>query len=81
VTVSSELPTGVNVLNGRFVVTIKDVGTEKEIYKARYVVQGHRDKEKTSMVHHMLDIRCCALLTGQKPKSQNMHMTTCMIDI
>jgi Reverse transcriptase (RNA-dependent DNA polymerase) len=52
VTVSSELPTGANVLNGRFVVTIKDVGTEKEIYKARYVVQGHRDKEKTSMVHH-----------------------------
>jgi Reverse transcriptase (RNA-dependent DNA polymerase) len=52
VTVSSEVPTGANILNGRFVFIIKDVGTEKEIYKARYVVQGHRDKEKTSMVHH-----------------------------
>jgi Reverse transcriptase (RNA-dependent DNA polymerase) len=52
VTVSSEVPTGANVLNGRFVITIKDVGTDKEIYKARYVGQGHRDKEKTSMVHH-----------------------------
>jgi Reverse transcriptase (RNA-dependent DNA polymerase) len=52
VTVSSEVPTGANVLNGRFVVTIKDVDTEREIYKARYVVQCHRDKEKTSMVHH-----------------------------
>jgi hypothetical protein len=29
VTVSSEVPTGANVLNGRFVVTIKDVGTRK----------------------------------------------------
>jgi Reverse transcriptase (RNA-dependent DNA polymerase) len=52
VTLSSEVPTSAYILNGRFVVTIKDVGTEKEIYKARYVVKGHRDKEKTSMVHH-----------------------------
>jgi Reverse transcriptase (RNA-dependent DNA polymerase) len=52
VTVSSDVPTGANILSGRFVITIKDVGTNKEIYKARYVVQGHRDKEKTSMVHH-----------------------------
>jgi hypothetical protein len=40
-TVGSEVPTGANVLSCRFVVTIKDVGTDQEIYKARYVVQGH----------------------------------------
>jgi hypothetical protein len=52
VTVSSEVPTGANILSGRFVITIKDIGTNKVIYMARYVVQGHRDKEKTSKVHH-----------------------------
>jgi hypothetical protein len=33
-----------------FVLAIKDSGTSKEIYKARYVVQCFRDKKKTSLV-------------------------------
>jgi hypothetical protein len=28
----------------------------------------------------LLDIRCCALLTGQQPSLKNMHMTTYMIE-
>jgi hypothetical protein len=36
---------------GRFVLKIKDSGTSKEIYEAGYVVQGFRDKKKTSPVH------------------------------
>ena len=35
-----EVPQNANVLGGRFVLTIKDSGTNKEVYKARYVVQG-----------------------------------------
>jgi Reverse transcriptase (RNA-dependent DNA polymerase) len=45
------MPDNANILNGRYVITIKDIGTEREFHKARYVVQGHRDKEKTSIVH------------------------------
>jgi hypothetical protein len=52
VTIRFDLSRGANVLSGRFVITIKDIGTERERYKARFVVQGHRDKDKTSMVHH-----------------------------
>ena len=46
-----EVPDNANVLGGRFVLTIKDSGTNKEVYKARYVVQGHADKLKSSLVH------------------------------
>jgi hypothetical protein len=40
-----------NIMGGRFVLTIKESGTSKEIYKARYVVQGFRDKKKSTLVH------------------------------
>lgn len=46
-----EVPLNANVMGGRFVLAIKDGGTGKELYKARYVVQGFRDKMKTSLVH------------------------------
>jgi Reverse transcriptase (RNA-dependent DNA polymerase) len=70
VTIKSELPPGANVLSGRFVITIKDIGTDKELYKARYVVQGHRDKEKTSMVHQNTTAKqqSTRLLTGLAAK-------------
>lgn len=46
-----EVPHGANIMGGRFVLAIKEGGTDKELYKARYVVQGFRDKMKTSLVH------------------------------
>jgi hypothetical protein len=60
------MPANGNHLGGRFVITIKDIGKDREIYKARYVVQGHRDKEKTSMVHHNTTAKqqSTRLLTG-----------------
>jgi Reverse transcriptase (RNA-dependent DNA polymerase) len=66
VTVRSEMPANANLLGGRFVITIKDIGTERKLYKARDVVQGHRDKEKTSMVHHNTTAKqqSTRLLTG-----------------
>jgi hypothetical protein len=50
VVLKDEMPENPNIMGGRFVLTIKDSGTSKEIYEARYVVQGFRDKKKTSFV-------------------------------
>ena len=47
----SEVPKNVNNLGGRFVLAIKDEGTKDEVWRARFVVQGYRDKLKTSLVH------------------------------
>ena len=41
----SDLPPSANVLSGRFVLTMKNLGTDHERVKARYVAQGHKDKE------------------------------------
>jgi hypothetical protein len=51
VVLKDEMPENPNIMGGRFALTIKDSVTSKEIYKARYVVQGFRDKKKTSLVH------------------------------
>lgn len=39
-----------NIIPSRFVLTIKHVDG-KEIYKARFVLGGHKDRDKDSMVH------------------------------
>jgi Reverse transcriptase (RNA-dependent DNA polymerase) len=41
-----------NILDGRFILTIKDVNTGNQFFKARYVVQGHKDCEKAQLVHN-----------------------------
>lgn len=46
-----EIDPQANVLGGRFVLTIKNKDTDNEIFKARFVVQGHLDKEKELLVH------------------------------
>jgi len=53
----SSLPTGSNIIRGRFVFTLKDVGTSDEKPKARYVAQGHLDKAKQFMVHNLATLR------------------------
>jgi hypothetical protein len=45
------------IMGGRFVLSIKDVGTPREVYKARYVVQGFRDRDKTYLVHQPMTAR------------------------
>ena len=47
----SEIPEEGNVLNARFVLSIKTDGPDKELRKARFVVQGHTDRDKNSLVH------------------------------
>lgn len=39
-----DLDKDANMLGGHFVLTIKKKGTESEVFKARFVVQGHLDK-------------------------------------
>jgi hypothetical protein len=57
VCIKSELPPGDNIMGGWFVLSIEDAGTDRESYKARYAVQGFRDKENPYLVHQSLAAR------------------------
>ena len=46
-----EVPPNANVLPGRFVLSIKSTEDGQERFKARYVIGGHRDRQKAFMVH------------------------------
>lgn len=46
-----EVPNNASILGGRFVLAIRDAGTNREIWKARFVVQGFRNKLKELLVH------------------------------
>lgn len=51
VVLEEDLERDANVLGGRFVLTIRNKGTNDEIFRARFVVQGHLDREKELLVH------------------------------
>ena len=46
-----------NIIPCRFVLAIKNVGTNEEILKARFVLDGHKDKEKRSIVHNATTLK------------------------
>lgn len=46
-----------NILGGRFVLTLKNLGTPNETPKVRFVAQSYNDREKTSMVHDASTLR------------------------
>lgn len=52
-----EIPADGNVLTGRFVLTIKSTVDGKIVFKARYVIGGHRDKFKHFIVHSLATIQ------------------------
>jgi len=54
---AADVPPGANVIGGRFVYTLKNVGTSSELAKARFVGQGYRDKAKEFVVHNMATMR------------------------
>lgn len=58
-----DVPAGANVLGGRFVLTIKNVETAEEAYKARFVVQGHTDIENNLLVHNSTNLRQSSIRT------------------
>ena len=52
-----EMLESASILGGRFACTMKNVGTESEKRKARYVAQGHKDKEMPFIVHNIKTLR------------------------
>jgi hypothetical protein len=46
-----EMPAGANMMDGHFVLAIKNASTNEEMFKARFVVKGYRDKLKKRLVH------------------------------
>lgn len=63
VVVREEVPDGANILGGRMVLSIKNKGSDEEVFKARFVVQGHRDKEKNLLIHQSTILRQSSLRT------------------
>lgn len=57
VVLEETLPPDANVLGGYFVLAVKRLGTEDEIYKACFVVQRHNDIKKNILVHNSSNIR------------------------
>jgi Reverse transcriptase (RNA-dependent DNA polymerase) len=57
VVAKEEVSDNANILGGRFVLAIKDEVTDKEVWKARFVVQGYLDHLKTSLVHDIATSR------------------------
>lgn len=41
------------ILGRRFILAVKEEGTQREIWKARFIVQGHKDLAKSSIVHEV----------------------------
>lgn len=56
-----DVPTGSNILGGRFVLTLKHVGSPSEGAKARYVSQGYRDSHKNIIVHDTAVLRVSSI--------------------
>lgn len=57
VELKEDIPEGSNILTGRFVLCIKNVNIDQELYMARFVVQGQKDKEKKFIVHDSTNLR------------------------
>ena len=57
IVVEEDVPQNSNILSGHFVITIKDVETDNPIYKARYVMHGQKEKEKSQLVHIATTLR------------------------
>ena len=53
----NSIPRHANIIGARFANSIKNVGTQNEQTKARYVVQGHRDKMELFVVHNSPKLR------------------------
>ena len=58
-----DFPEGTNVLGGRFVAAIKEISTERELYKEHFVVQGHTDAEKNIIIHNSTNPRQSSIRT------------------
>ncbi len=46
-----------NLISGSFLIAVKDVGTDRRLFKARSIAQGHRNSEKHNLVHNSTNVR------------------------
>lgn len=75
-----KLPTNGNIPNSRFVLTMKQVGSQAQIFKAIPVVLGHFDKERSFLVHETKSLKNSSLqmilgydsITEHKPRTQDI---------
>lgn len=51
------LPKDANILGARFVLTLKESGSHNKMPKARFVAQGHLEKDKEVPVHNTTNLR------------------------
>lgn len=56
------LPVNANILGGRFILAVKNVDTNEEKAKARYVAQGFHDREKYFVAHNSIALRQYSVL-------------------
>eukprot|EP00168_Porphyra_purpurea_P011369 TRINITY_DN2896_c0_g1_i1.p1 TRINITY_DN2896_c0_g1~~TRINITY_DN2896_c0_g1_i1.p1 ORF type:complete len:816 (+),score=159.39 TRINITY_DN2896_c0_g1_i1:2887-5334(+) len=54
---TADVPRTASIIGGRFVYTLKNVGTAVELSKALFVGQGHRDRVKDFVVHNTATLR------------------------
>ncbi len=52
-----DVPPGSKIISGSFVIAVKDVETDKPIFKARSIAHGHRDAGKHNLVHDSTNVR------------------------
>lgn len=52
-----DVPQNVNISGGRYVLVMKDERTKNEVWKAILVVQGYKDKLKSSLIRNSATVR------------------------
>ena len=57
IVLQEDLPENANIIPSRFVLAIKNGENNKEVHKARFVLGGHRDKEKRTIVHNSTTLK------------------------
>lgn len=57
IVMKDEVPDDANILGARFVLALKYTEKESPVFKARFVVQGHRDREKAALLHESTNMR------------------------
>lgn len=64
IVLKQDISDGVNIREGWFVLCMKDVETNKELYKTRFVVQRHTDTENNMLVYALGNARQHSLITN-----------------
>lgn len=57
----TDIPRDANVITTRMVLSVKDIGTSDEKYKARVAAHGHKDRDKHDRVHNSPSVRPISL--------------------